>query len=288
MDNDKKHNHGEVNYSPVPGGVAAVVGRSGLNICCYYENVRSESKPQNTLRRFPYYCISHLLEGDGFFLNGETGEYREITPGDAIIVCPGTPHQYGALNRYYTEDSICFSGPAADALHCAGIIEDGIVRIGHERRLFSVIAKLRNISLPSQFEANVMLMQLLIELHRVSREASPGEGVMVRLKSLLRELVRDPGRWWTVEEMAGYCRVSENHLRNMFRLHTGMSPKEYIDEQKMTRAVELLCGTGMSVAEIAASLGYADPYHFIRRFTALRACSPGRFRRIMAPGMQEV
>ena len=50
----------------------------------------------------------------------------------------------------------------------------------------------------------------------------------------------------------------------------------------MRQAVELLIGTQLQITEIAARLGYVDPYHFNRRFAAKTGLPPGRYRQIHA------
>jgi two-component system response regulator YesN len=81
--------------------------------------------------------------------------------------------------------------------------------------------------------------------------------------------------------MAEYCNISENYLRTLFRKHTGLAPKEYIDNLKMNRAVEMLNNPKMKIYEIAERLGYIDNYHFIRRFTKILGQSPGKYRKTM-------
>ncbi|MCK4983249.1 MAG: helix-turn-helix transcriptional regulator, partial [Victivallaceae bacterium] len=65
----------------------------------------------------------------------------------------------------------------------------------------------------------------------------------------------------------------------LFRKHTGLAPKEYIDNLKMNRAVEMLNNPQIKIYEIAERLGYVDNYHFIRRFTNFLGQSPGKYRK---------
>lgn len=270
---------GEINNSPVPARVSGIMKASGLTIDCYYENITSHRSNLDAVRVFPYYCISHLFKGDGFFLDHDTGQFTELTPGMAVIVTPGKRMNYGLHHKYYTEDSICFSGSTADALKYSGIISDGVVNIGNERRLLPIINKLREVAISSLFEANLMLQKLLIELHR-ERIRLPESMQSKRLKRLLRELNQNPEKWWTVQEMAEYCNISANYLRTMFLRETGMTPKVYVDQLKVTRASELLTGSDMKISDVAAALGYSDHYYFIRRFTGLKKISPGKYRKM--------
>ena len=274
----KKQRQGETNYAPVPQEMLKSIVKSGLQICCYYDNIPSEPKPSSEpIRRFPYYCISHMIEGEGFLSLEGKKHLQTFSPGHAVIACPGTFQNYGSLKGFYVEDSICFSGAAADALREAGVLSDRVIYIGLERRLFPVIKKIREPGLISALEANAMLISLLIEVHR-ERLNVKNEGSRHNLQKLLTYIDENPGYWWTVEEMSEYCNISSNYLRQLFYEETGMSPKQYIDQLKMRHASEMLRAGKMKVAEIASSLGFKDPFHFIRRFSNLTGTSPRRYR----------
>ncbi len=274
----EKREDGERNYSPVPAGMENSLARFGLKIVVFYENVRSGVKRFAKPRVFDYYCLAHLIGGDGYYYDHDSGTTVKLKPGDGILVCPGKAHEYGGREKCFIEDSICFSGSVADALKAAGIVRDGPLRLGSERRLLPIIQKTRDPGVASQFEANIMLQQLLVDLFR--ENSGNGEGSDRQLKRLLAELRANPAKWWTVEEMAEYCDISENRLRTLFRKATGMAPKRYIDELKMKKAIESLCGTRLALREIANCLGYADHYHFIRRFKSCVGVSPGRYRKL--------
>ena len=269
---------GERNCSPVPTGIADVIHDFGLTICIYYDGITAKKARQEELRSYPYYCITHLIDGDGFYYDDSVPTKQEISPGQGIIVVPGIKMNYGLLHKYYTEDSICFIGPAADALLKAGIISSGVINIGRERRLLNIINKIRSVSDTAQFEACLLLLQLLIDLHKENKRSLDSNSRQ-KLDVLLKILKNDITKWWTVNEMAEYCNVSTNYLRRMFREQLNLTPKEYIDRLKMNKACELLSGTDCKIEEIALLLGYKDVYHFIRRFTKLCGISPGKYRK---------
>jgi len=276
-----KANHSEVNYLAIPPGLGAILRQTGFSPYCYYENVRSGPKDWRQRRTFPFYCLLHFLEGECCFADDDHPEPVRLTPGQGLLVLPGCRQEYGAVSGYFVEDSICFVGPTADAFRQAGILRQNIVEIGRERLLLPVINQIRNGTLTAFLQAGVMLQQLLLDLHRNRLRQHVSEPER-RLQKLLAQIHKTPGEWWTVKNMAGYCNISENYLRRLFYEQTGQAPKEYLEQFKMRQATELLIGTALSVQEIAARLGYVDPYHFIRRFTVRTGLPPGRYRRAHA------
>ena len=68
------------------------------------------------LRYFEYYSVSHMHDGCGRFFMPNKGETK-ISPGDCVIISPGTLHRYGGCEGMpYIEDAVRFIGPIADAL----------------------------------------------------------------------------------------------------------------------------------------------------------------------------
>ena len=281
--NSKSNTPGEVNTSPVPPLIKNSVLRSGLWICSYYENVPSTDKASLVLRNFNFYVITHLIDGNGIYLDENTNAPVQLNPGAGIIVSPTFKNSYGGNGKNFVEDSIGFMGPAADVLYQAGIIRDGLINLGQERRLLPIIQKLREATLPAQLEANIMLLQLLMEISKESYNNTQTQPHSARLQRLTKEISNTPGKWWTVKEMAEYCNISANYLRLLFKQQYDASPKHYIENIKMNKAIELLSNSNLKVSEIALKLGYVDPYHFIRRFTATFSVSPSRYRKNYSP-----
>ena len=132
----------------------------------------------------------------------------------------------------------------------------------------------------SQFAATALLLKLLVDLHGENLENNEKEeSPHAKLNLLMRE-IRNSHRWWTVEEMAEYANLSENNLRKLFREQTGTSPKHFLDQLWLNRAIDLLCSTDLSLADAARKTGCADPYYFFRRFKKLTGYTPAQYRRI--------
>lgn len=82
-----------------------------------------------------------------------------------------------------------------------------------------------------------------------------------------------------IEDFANLNKYSVSHFSKLFRLTTGMSPIEYFIHLKMQKACQLLYAEDSRIKEIAASLGYEDPYYFSRLFKKYQGLSPEEYRR---------
>lgn len=79
-------------------------------------------------------------------------------------------------------------------------------------------------------------------------------------------------------ELAAVANVSLSHFFALFKQRMGCSPMDYFTRLRMRRACDLLQSTSARVKEIAAALGYDDPFYFSRVFKSLSAVAPLHYR----------
>ena len=61
---------------------------------------------------------------------------------------------------------------------------------------------------------------------------------------------------------------------------TGKTPKEYIREQRMNRAAELLRqGGAVNISEVAYQVGFSDPLYFSRCFKSHFGMTPSKYQK---------
>ncbi len=70
---------------------------------------------------------------------------------------------------------------------------------------------------------------------------------------------------------------SRRHFGSRFRSQVGLAPKPTSRVLRFRRAVEVLqAGRVRSIADVAATCGYADHSHLVREFRALAGCTPSQ------------
>ncbi|WP_369138297.1 helix-turn-helix domain-containing protein [Modestobacter versicolor] len=82
----------------------------------------------------------------------------------------------------------------------------------------------------------------------------------------------------TVGDLAALVRVSEYHFSRLFRAATGSSPHQYVLGRRLARAHELLVGTDLPVAAVAARCGFADQSHLTRHVRRAFGATPAVVR----------
>jgi len=91
----------------------------------------------------------------------------------------------------------------------------------------------------------------------------------------MREHLSQPLRVSTLSMMVD---LSPSHFFTLFKQVTGDTPINFLIRERMRRACELLRQGGLSVKEVAAELGYQDPYYFSRLFKAVNHVAPSHYR----------
>lgn len=129
--------------------------------------------------------------------------------------------------------------------------------------------------------ANLLAVQLLREY---SSERKPTEkryvyGLTNRKLTLVLDLIEnDLAEDLSLKVLANAAGLSEYHFLRMFKQSTGYTPHQYVINQRIERARELLKKTDMSITEIAYLLGFSTPAHFTHHFRRKTGFTPREMR----------
>jgi AraC family transcriptional regulator len=130
--------------------------------------------------------------------------------------------------------------------------------------------------------ANLLAVQLLREYssHRLPPEKRYVNGLTNRKLALVLDLIEsDLAEDLSLKVLAGAAGLSEYHFLRMFKQSTGYTPHQYVINQRLERARELLKKTNMSITEIAYLLGFSTPAHFTHHFRRKTGITPSDLRR---------
>jgi len=81
-----------------------------------------------------------------------------------------------------------------------------------------------------------------------------------------------------VATLASMANVSPSHFFALFKRRMGCPPMDYFTRLRMRHACRLLGSTSASVKEVAAALGYDDPFYFSRVFKSFHKVPPSLYR----------
>jgi YesN/AraC family two-component response regulator len=121
----------------------------------------------------------------------------------------------------------------------------------------------------------VGLRELRSRVAALLRGAAPVDDPLERVRAWIAQ---DFPRPLTANALAHAAGMSPAHFRRAFTERFGLTPRTYLEECRMTRAVALLRDTGQLIKEVAAQVGFADPNNFSTAFKRFHGVSPDAFR----------
>ena len=240
-------------------------------------------RPQGCVDNILFYCV----QGKGYYtLDGHT---FTLNPNQYVIV-PATDKPLVYWSD--TEDPwsiywVHFTSDALQAFNRAYHIvpEQGPQYIPHNEKGIRIWEEMyenlsRGYSPENLMNTNLCLYHLIATFvfsQQQNQNSSSPEKAIIRetidyMKNNLDKTIR-------IEDFADLTKYSVSHFSKLFRLTTGMSPIEYFIHLKMQKACQLLYTEDSRVKQIAALLGYDDPYYFSRLFKKYMNTSPETYRK---------
>lgn len=140
--------------------------------------------------------------------------------------------------------------------------------------------------------ANSVARRLVVAAHRdggqsqfIKRSLPPPSGT--RLSALLDTIRSRLGEQWSVERMASETHVSMRSIQRHMRDATGMAPGEWLQNERLLYAQELLEETMLSVEAIASYAGFGTAANFRYHFRSAVGLSPAAYRNRFHVGAHE-
>jgi len=98
------------------------------------------------------------------------------------------------------------------------------------------------------------------------------------VRDLCSRIRENPAESRPVSQMAEKLSVCPDHFIRIFKEETGMTPRQYIIENRLNMAQHLLLESDLSVGRISELCGFESPQWFCRLFHQKRGISPGTYR----------
>ncbi|MFZ4965522.1 helix-turn-helix domain-containing protein [Pseudomonas sp. Mn2068] len=95
------------------------------------------------------------------------------------------------------------------------------------------------------------------------------------VKQLILERLSEP---LEVTELVRACALSRSHFSRAFKCTTGLSPQDWIRQQRILRAKQLIRDTDLSLTQISLECGFCDQSHFCHIFTRSEGINPFAWR----------
>lgn len=110
------------------------------------------------------------------------------------------------------------------------------------------------------------------------RAETCGSGAVRKIEESIAYMLRHLDEPMQVATLAARANISPSHFFALFKRQIGCAPIDYFIRLRMQQACRLLDETGLSVKEVAATLGYDDPFYFSRIFKSVNEVAPSEYR----------
>jgi YesN/AraC family two-component response regulator len=96
---------------------------------------------------------------------------------------------------------------------------------------------------------------------------------------LIKNYIEDNySNYISLDDIVRGCGYSKYHISRLFKNYMNCTIMEYLLNQRLTKAKELLVKTSSSIKEIALSVGFSDPNYFSLIFKREEGISPLQYR----------
>jgi AraC-like DNA-binding protein len=239
----------------------------------------SRGPPPNT--PLGAYAIVYSLKGSALY-EDSAGRKRSIAPGDAILVFPEIAQwYYPKPGHRWSEIYMVFEGPLFDTWRERGLLDLQSpflhcepVEYWHQR-LASVPDEGDRIEFAPPLVEICRLQLVLADM--IMGTGSRAESSLIGRACALLE--SEKHRRVTVPIIARRLGVSYETFRKEFGRVMGSSPARYRAARIIEQACAVMLRTNLRDKEIALKLGFANEYHFSRRFKQITGTTPTAFRR---------
>ncbi len=238
----------------------------------------TEEKWIHPTRGIDSYEIIYVVEGTVYLQ--EDGQRFTLQKGDLYLLRPRRTHggwqeSTGKTSFYW----IHFRTRDLSALQ----IRPGLVRITDSYRfpvLLRQILHVANTPAYPAYNLQAALLQLLGELS--AAQATAGRAQIPLLFEISEYVRLNAQNRVTVQKVADKFGYNPDYISTLYRKNFHMSLKQYISNQQVAAAKELLVTTNMSVKWVAEQMGWADENEFIHFFKYHAGIAPNRFRSLYA------
>jgi AraC-like DNA-binding protein len=231
-----------------------------------YKNKRPPTKK--------FYIFEYIVSGKGYiFLNGK---WHNLEEGDMYII-----GKFDERN-IYSESSdpmhkvwFSFSSEYIDSMLLHYGVNSGVYRVNVEE-YFERIYETSKSAKPQKEK----LFRVADNLHKIIMTAADTHkqeenGIISKIES---ELIASVYTKISLDEIAAKLFMSKANLIRIFKKHKGVTPYQFLLDERIKIAKALLLTTSMSVKSISEKLSFADEHYFSHLFKEKNGLSPLQYK----------
>lgn len=210
----------------------------------------------------------------------------ELTKNTCMIYYPGQFHTQEVItNESCSYITIIFE--------CSGVLHSNLFNrvFSCTRDLVAILETIaKNTDADFKYKNDLLISYLqifivkLLQLDELKKVSKPTTLINQHFENtLLEEMINyiyhhlyEP---LPVDQICSKFNISRSSLQNLFNNNLNVSPKHYINEQKLALSKVLIKNGEHTISEISAKLGFTSIHYFSRKFTKRYGITPSEYAR---------
>lgn len=214
-------------------------------------------------RKTSMFEIELPMENGGISYIGDTS--RPITPNMIICAKPRQIRHTKFPFKCYFLHMILHSDTLYDMLmQTPDIFETDNSET--YKRIFTRLVKYYNSPGNNEIILQSLVLELIDTIRRdtasITKQNNHGNVSALRIESAVKYIKENLTEDLSLEKVAEFASLSPIHFHNSFKAAVGKTLREYVEEQRIKRAIHLLMSTEYSLTEIAFACGFSSQSYF--------------------------
>ncbi len=209
-----------------------------------------------------------------------------INEGDYFFLPAGYPHEYYTEGDYWDVRWVTFDGYAcAHVLSQFSMTKPVVISPREASSLKKLFGKMYNLQKTDRvygdFSCSGYMYAYIIEFHRRidTKENKQRSDRFRLLGPVLDYIDKNFSSDFPLTELADIAGVTPQHLCRVFRETMNMRPNEYLTQRRLQEAKLLLSRNELSVAQVAAQVGFPDAGYFSTVFRKHEGVTPAEYKK---------
>ena len=225
------------------------------------------------------YVLEYVMEGSGIVRVNDETFYPQA--GDVYLLPKGAFHHYSASKKTpYKKIWINVDGDLCEHLiqvfGLSGKYLYKDINIGYLFEEFLSLCEQQDLDIADIYEqCTVIFFRILQKLSMHHKDIRDYNACALKAKKYCDNHIY---RQITAADAAAHVCLSVSQLNRLFKKDFKTTVYAYILNNKINAAKSLLCGTAMSVGEIACLLKFTDEHYFSNIFKKKTGMTPNAFR----------
>lgn len=241
--------------------------------------------------------ISYKLEGSAtYIING----YPEhVKAGDLIIINPKQVHQATITSDVPLKSEVLIMNYNFIKSQMMDVVNEEIVlpliktkylfhNVVRDKEVIDIFHKIRRQIIDKTPRYQLRVKVLMLEL--IDMLFNKGFYYVNKAYKRKNELDSNDATRLTIEyihsnfnthisldQISDSVKVSKFHLCKLFKTTTGVTINTYINNYRISQAVQLMKDTTKNITEIALDVGYNNPSYFIKKFKEVYGVTPNQY-----------